>query len=99
MTSEIRSLAWPVTRLAEALRHLAEHDRTSGEPLEGSLPPPPMGRNPEPAVGAWLESLATWLGLEAIVVDATYGGAEQLLSSAAPAVLRLPTRGKTASSC
>lgn len=62
--TELRSLAWPAARLAEALQHLAERGRESGELRDGLLPPPPMGPQAGLAVGAWLESLATcYLGL------------------------------------
>jgi ATP-binding cassette subfamily B protein len=87
-------LVWPLSRIAEALGYLADRVGGRREQVSDSLPPLPLMAGQERWVGPWLESVAACLDLESLVVDATYGNVEQLLASAAPALLRLPGAGE-----
>ncbi len=85
------AITWPSSRIAEALRHLAVN---FGSRLKHEVDsPPPFSREPgqtDAMLGPWLQSVATHLELEALAVEATYSGIEELLGACAPAVLRLP---------
>jgi len=85
---DVRTLAWPPSRLAEALGALAE--QSGFAPAVTELP----SSLPEIAtaeLGIWIEATAAQLGVEAQPVEASYADVESLVSNAGPALLRLPT--------
>jgi len=81
----LETLAWPASRLGEALHALAR-----GGGLEPASEP--AGR-PGDDVGSWIEAAAVAMGLEAEDIEAPYAEAESLVRRAAPALLRLPAGG------
>src|SRR5215831_12934683 len=88
------TLAWPVARLGEAVTALA---RQCGWQLHGvAIPsgPEDPGSGSVEALGAWLETAAAWLGLEAEPVAVPYAEVEALVRGAGPALIRLPTTEK-----
>jgi ATP-binding cassette subfamily B protein len=89
----LQTLAWPLARLGEAIETVA---RRRGMPLherETSVPPAELEREGGAALGAWIETTATWLGVEAEPVEASYAEAADLVRRAGPALLRLPGGG------
>jgi ATP-binding cassette subfamily B protein len=90
----IDPLAWPVTRLGEAMITLARrqgwHIRNTVAPVSPGGIEPGAGE----ALGVWLETAATWLGLEAEPVEVPYAEVAALLRGAGPTLLRLPGREK-----
>ena len=86
----IHSLAWPVSRLGEALEILAQKTGFSSNPPELPLPPKHFEQADNQAIGQWLERAATRLGLETEAVESPYTEVEQMVQRAGPALLRLP---------
>ncbi|HEU4406672.1 MAG TPA: ABC transporter ATP-binding protein [Polyangiaceae bacterium] len=84
--------AWPASRLGEALQALAS---ASGLGPRGVPAPSAAGASlSDPAaLGAWIEQAASYLGVEAEPVRATYGEAPAMLAGAGPALMRLPGVG------
>lgn len=78
---------WPAARLAEAIAALGS--RSGFAPAGPDPGTPPEGAE----AGAWIESTARALGMEAEPVEATYPEAGEMVRSSAPAVLRLPESG------
>jgi ATP-binding cassette subfamily B protein len=56
--------------------------------------PEERGQGSTEALGEWLETAATWLGLEAEPVAVPYAEVEALVRGAAPALIRLPATAK-----
>ncbi|MBS1786872.1 MAG: ABC transporter ATP-binding protein [Acidobacteria bacterium] len=84
MITELNSFAWPVSQLGEALSELARRSKLSANAAELPNPSRAVGEQ----LGAWIESAAERLGLEAEEVGALYGDTEQMILNAGPAVLR-----------
>lgn len=84
MNAELNSVVWPVSQLGEALSALARRSGLSANAAEVPNPSRAVGEQ----VGAWIESAAEQLGLEAEEVGALYGEAEQMISRGGPALLR-----------
>jgi ATP-binding cassette subfamily B protein len=82
------ALAWPLSRLGEAIEALGRLGRLGVKAVEVEAPPPGVGVAPE-EVGPWIEAAAEWLGLEAEPVEASYGEVEQLVGRAGPALFLL----------
>lgn len=89
MTDELRKFAWPAERLGEALALLARHSGLALTPEDAPVPPPHVLGN-RSQIGSWIEASGRRLGLEAEPVETPYAEAEQMLSRAGPALLRLP---------
>ena len=92
MMQPLTDLGWPAAGLGEALEALA---RQSGLGTRGSASPapaPPRGAAEE-QLGPWIEAAARRLGCEAEAVQTPYGEVEDLVASAAPAIVRLPCPG------
>ena len=87
-------LAWPVSRLGEALEALARTGALAPRSVE--VPPPPhnLAQDGAEGLGRWIEATAGSLGLEAEPVDVPYAEVERLVRSAGPALLRLPGAGE-----
>ena len=80
-------IAWPASRIGEALEALAR--RSDLRPKEIELPVPPTNIADDPRrLGLWIESAASALGLEAEPIEIRYAEVERKLAAAAPALLR-----------
>ena len=93
---DIHSLAWPVSRLGEAIEILAREAGFSSNSPEIPLPPQNLGQTDNQAIGQWLDIAAAQLGLEVETVESSYTEVEQMVRSAGPALLRLPGDGEPA---
>jgi ATP-binding cassette subfamily B protein len=87
---DLNTLAWPVARLGEALEAMARHSGLAPREREIPVPPEGLAQADAAVLGAWIETAATWLGLEAEPVEAPYAEVEGLVRRAGPALLRLP---------
>src|SRR5688572_28014045 len=87
----IIDLAWPHSRLGEAMEALARNSALPIRQVETPVPPVSSIGDTE-KVGRWIEETATWLGIEAEPVESPYANVEHLLRAAAPALLSLPGR-------
>ena len=90
---DLHTLAWPVVRLGEALEALAQHSDLAPRGRESPVPPESLAQDDAEALGAWIETAAAWLGLEAEPVEAPYAEAEWFVRGAGPSLLRLPGAG------
>ena len=80
-------IAWPATRVGEALEALAR--RSDLRPKSVELPAPPANIADDPRrLGLWIESAASSLGLEAEPEEIRYADLERKLTSASPALVR-----------
>ena len=88
--NDLTAIAWPVFRLGELIETLARRAGYLSYP--GNLPQPleSSWRSGDETLGRWVDAAAGTLGLEAEAVDVLYLEVENLLRSAAPAILRLP---------
>src|SRR5262249_46591838 len=83
LAADATGLAWPATRMGEALGTLAR--------VSGLAVGPPLLDGPRPeSIGRWMESAAAWLGLEVEPVETPYPEARRLVTSAGPALFQLP---------
>ncbi len=87
MKQDLDQLAWPGHRVGEAVEMLARAARLPTRSV--AVPPPPLNMRLDGA-GAFIESVAALLGIEADEVDFRYADVDQLMQSAAPALLRAP---------
>jgi ATP-binding cassette subfamily B protein len=62
--------------------------------VEIGAPPPRLCTGDGAALGRWIEAAAGHLGLEAEPVEAPYAEVEQLIRTAGPALVRLPSRAE-----
>ncbi len=72
------NVTWPASRLGEAMEALSRHNGPK-------IPIPPQS-------GEWIESTASWFGLEAEACEMAYREIEEQLRTAAPALVKLPDR-------
>jgi ATP-binding cassette subfamily B protein len=93
--AHLLSLAWPVARLGEAIAALAQ--RQGWGLRGGEVPVGPEASHSNDATGldVWLEAMASWLGLEAALVQTPYADVEAPVRRAGPALIRLPGLEKT----
>jgi ATP-binding cassette subfamily B protein len=93
MTLSLSALSWPTARLGEAIERLAHHSGMPGRPVS-QLPVPDaaLQRGGQP-IGPWIEAAATFLGLEAEPIGASYAELPPLLRKAGPALVQLPGEG------
>jgi ATP-binding cassette, subfamily B, bacterial len=95
MKEDLPSLFWSVAELGSGLEALAR--RSELQPSAVQVPHPPTSiasldnrAASRDALSQWIESAATWLGLEAEPSGVPYEGLERLIESFGPAVLQLP---------
>ena len=86
----LHRLAWPISRLGEALEALARTGGLAPRPVEVQVDPGRLVWNSSEALGRWIEATAGRLGFEAERVEVSYAEVERLVRSAGPALLRLP---------
>lgn len=93
MTDLLR-LAWPPTRVVEALECLAKARGLPSAALVDAAPTWGAGELDADAFDRWVGAGAAWLGLEAEPIDVEHGEVETLLLRATPALLRSPIDGR-----
>lgn len=94
MKEDLSSLFWPLSEIGPGLEALARKSELQPSPVQVPHPPNSIGSLDETAasrdaLNQWIESAATWLGLEAEPAAAPYQGLKQLLKDAGPAVLQV----------
>ena len=80
-------IAWPASRVGEALEALARRSALRPKSVELPLPPANLADDPR-QLGLWIESAASSLGVEAEPCEIRYADVERRLTLAAPALLR-----------
>lgn len=89
-TENLYTFSWPIARLGEALEQLAQTSGLGVSPVSRAPFPEPPTRADDPHLGAWLETSAGWLGIEAEPIETPYPDIEALVQGAGPALLYLP---------
>jgi hypothetical protein len=88
--ADLTTLAWPGSRLGEALEALARAAGLAPHAVDPLSPPAGLPWHGDEALGRWLAAAAGHLGLEAEPTPIPYGEVERLLQQARQA--RLPSR-------
>lgn len=92
---ELERIAWPVNRLGELTENLARKAGLTSRLVRLSQPPESLGSSGDSEIGAWLDSAAGHLDLEAEPVSAQYNDLDLLLQAGGPAILKLPVARPT----
>jgi ATP-binding cassette subfamily B protein len=95
MPQPLTNMTWPAARLGEAIEALGRH---RGLPLAAApLEPPPARLRDATSqeIGAWIETAARALDLEAAPVEAPFTEVEHLICCAGPAIFYLPDERAT----
>ncbi len=98
MKEDLSALFWPLSQLGSGLEALARKSELHPSPVQVPHPPTSLASLDDTAasrdaLSRWIESAATWLGLEAEPSALPYQGLEQLIEKAGPAVLQVPGNG------
>ncbi len=94
--ADLLALAWPTSRLGEAIEALVRRAQLASQmPTAVVTPPPLLEQADEETIGRWIEVIASQFGVEVEPTQAMYSEVEQLVRGAGPAVLRLPDEGGT----
>ncbi len=100
---DLDEVAWPISRLGEAIEILARKSgflvRANGHsPLpDVSFPPKNLNQANDIILGEWIELTANRLGIEAESVQSSYSEVEEFVRTAGPAIIRLPKKDETES--
>src|SRR5262245_10187051 len=94
MTTAWAEVAWPASRLGDALVALRRHCGLDGQATHVEAPPADMIAAGHDRLGRWIDSAAAWLGMEAEAVEESYGQISQCIRKAPPALLQLPGAGE-----
>jgi ATP-binding cassette subfamily B protein len=92
--ADLTTLAWPASRLGEALEALALAAGLEPRAVEPPSPAAGLLWYGDETLGRWLQAAAGHLGLEAEPLEISYGEVERRLRQAGPALLRLPVDGE-----
>jgi hypothetical protein len=87
---DLDTLAWPASRLGEAIEFLARKGGFLPQPLAAPAAPENLEQADNATLERWVEVAAAQLRLEAEPVETPYAEVEQLVCGAGPAILRLP---------
>jgi ABC-type multidrug transport system fused ATPase/permease subunit len=98
MKDDLRALFWSLSQLGSGLEALARRSELRPFPVQVPHPPSSIASLDDTAasrdaMNQWIESAATWLGLEAEPSAVPYEGLERLIENAGPAVLQVPGTG------
>ncbi len=86
-----QSLAWPTSRLSEAIEEIARRKKwLAPSPAHRLHPPPDLHGADDDRLEQWLNDVAVWWGLEVEPVQASYAQITPLIRDAGPALFRLP---------
>jgi ABC-type bacteriocin/lantibiotic exporter with double-glycine peptidase domain len=90
----VEKLAWPVSKLGEAIETLARRSGLSPKQVETPIPPDGLAGAGIEEIGRWIEMAAGWMSIEAEPAEVAYPEAEKLISSSGPALLRMSVNGE-----
>lgn len=88
-STSLDELAWPASRIPEAIGFFAKYYGCRTEKVADPLPPLPIQAEQQHLVAPWLESIASCLDLDALAVEATYDSVQEMLESSGPTVIRI----------
>jgi ATP-binding cassette subfamily B protein len=87
MNEDVHRLAWPASKLAEAIEAIARTSGLSQRRLEAGNSGPPQTGGSDKSIAGWVDSTAGLLGLEAEPVETTYPEVENFVRGASPALI------------
>ena len=93
--TDLQRYAWPIGALGDALATLRQKEKLGGRPVTSRLTMPAAIHWDEATLNRWIDGVAAESGLEAEPTQAAYAELAQLISHAAPALVRLPVDGIT----
>ncbi len=98
MKDDLSALFWSSSQLGSGLEALARRSELQPSPVQVPHPPSSIASldntaASRDALNQWIESAATWLGLEAEPSSVPYEGLERLIENAGPALLQVPGTG------
>lgn len=88
----INSLAWPASRLDEAVRYLIQKSGISSAPRETPPLPDDHGLIDDEVLDNWIHFLGGRLDIEVEAVETSYTEVEHMVQNAGPAIIRLPSK-------
>ena len=91
--TDLQRYAWPIGALGDALATLRQKEKLGGRPVTSRLTMPAAIHWDEATLNRWIDGVAAESGLEAEPTQAAYAELAQLISHAAPALVRLPVDG------
>lgn len=89
MAHDFTALSWPLSRLGEALAGLGRKRGMLSRTEEAPTPPSNLGAD-DSAFEWWMSATAETLALEVEPAHAAYADIDEFLSSATPALIRIP---------
>jgi ATP-binding cassette subfamily B protein len=89
MNRAIHEMAWPASRLGDAIEAVARRSGLASRHVESPNPSPLLINAAGKAMGQWVETTAALLGLEAEPVETAYPEIERFARSAGPAIVPL----------
>lgn len=89
MGPDLIRFSWPLERLGEALEALARASKLSQGSAQLARLPDDFQPDDDEALGAWINSNADQLSLEAKTIFASYAELEQVVRAIGPALIRL----------
>jgi ATP-binding cassette subfamily B protein len=98
MKEDLPAVFWSLSQIGSGVEALARSSELQPLPVLVPHPPNSIAALGDPAasrdaLNQWIESAATWLGLEAEPAAVPYQGLEQQIKDAGPAVLQVPGNG------
>lgn len=91
--TDLHRYAWPIGALGDALATLRQKEKLGGRPVTRGITTPDAVHWDEATLNRWIDGVAAASGLEAEPTHAAYAELVQLISHAAPALVRLPVDG------
>jgi hypothetical protein len=92
--NELVALAWPMSRLGEAVETLARHAGLRPAPAVAAAPPQFRGELEQEELDRWLDWACARLGIEVESVEAAGSEFSALLRGAGPALVRFLHAGQ-----
>ena len=86
-SSSLESLAWPASRIGEALEGLALHSGLSSRTAPAPRPPGDLSTE---EIDDWINAAAEQLGVETQSVEVTYLDLDPFVREAAPVLMKVP---------
>ncbi len=90
LNANLHDLAWPASKLGEAIEALARKGGLSPRAVEAPNPSVSLISTGGKAIGRWMETTADLLGIEAEPVETKHSEIESFALNAGPAIVPLP---------
>ncbi|WP_394836790.1 ABC transporter ATP-binding protein/permease [Pendulispora rubella] len=92
---DLERSGWPLEQAGAAMLALSKRAGLAPRPVAIPSLPEAVDARQETQLGPWMESLASWFGIEAERIDSAYSSVEHLIRGLAPALVRITQGGRT----